>query len=66
MSEHFAELLRGRESDAAAQVREAIRLALGREATDREVELYAKYAQQQGLANFCRVLFNTNEFLFVD
>ncbi|QOY91676.1 PSD1 and planctomycete cytochrome C domain-containing protein [Paludibaculum fermentans] len=66
MSEHFAELLRGRESDAAAQVREAIRLALGREATERELELYAKYAQQQGLANFCRVLFNTNEFLFID
>ncbi|WP_321472517.1 DUF1553 domain-containing protein [uncultured Paludibaculum sp.] len=66
MSEHFAELLRGRESDAPEQVRMAIRLALSREATPREVELYADYARREGLANFCRVLFNTNEFLFVD
>lgn len=66
MSEHFSELLRGREPNAEAQVRAAVRLALSREATPREVELYADYARREGLANFCRVLFNTNEFLFID
>ncbi|MBS1872786.1 MAG: DUF1549 domain-containing protein [Acidobacteria bacterium] len=58
MAEHFAE--------RAGTAEQAVRLALGREATAEERTAYADYAAKYGLANLCRVLFNTNEFLFVD
>ena len=65
MSEHFAARLAAA-GDPATEVREAIHLALGRDATPAEVERYSVYLAKHGLANFCRVLFNTNEFAFVD
>jgi hypothetical protein len=66
MSEHFAERLRQIAPDENEQINAAARLAFGRSLTARELAMYAAYAKQHGLENFCRVLFNTNEFLFVD
>jgi hypothetical protein len=63
-AEHFAGRLS--ELDPAVRVDQAVRLALGRPATPAEREKYGVYAAKYGLANLCRVLFNTNEFLFVD
>jgi hypothetical protein len=34
--------------------------------TAEEAKLFAAYADKHGMANLCRVLFNTNEFLFAD
>jgi hypothetical protein len=48
------------------QVGRAYELALGRSATEAEVKRLAEYAQKHGLANAGRLLFNCNEFLFVD
>lgn len=45
---------------------EAFRRILGRSPTEREAGLIAEYARHHGLANLCRFLLNTNEFLFVD
>jgi len=58
MAEHFATL--------AGSPDRAVRLALGRDSTESERALYSEYSAKHGLVNLCRLLFNTNEFLFVD
>jgi hypothetical protein len=58
MSEHFAA--------RAGNTDTAVRLALGRDATEAERKAYSDHASKHGLVNLCRLLFNTNEFLFVD
>ena len=52
--------------DPRAQVSAAYRLALGREPRDEEREALTVYAARHGLAHACRLLWNTNEFVFVD
>jgi hypothetical protein len=65
-AQHFAARVRAEAGkDPEAQVRRAVLLALGRPATAREVKLLARYAARHGLANACRVILNTNEFMFV-
>ena len=49
-----------------AQIDAAYRLALGRAPRADERDALAAYAAKHGLANACRLLFNTNEFVFVD
>ena len=65
-----SEQLAARVSAAAgtpeAQVALAVRLALGRAPSQTEARALAAHAARYGLASVCRVLFNTNEFLFVD
>jgi hypothetical protein len=55
---------------ASGLVRDAYLAALGREANDDEVaaavEFIGAAPEPESVANFCHVLFNTNEFLFVD
>jgi hypothetical protein len=64
MSEHFAQRVAAAGS-VEEQVRQAYRLALGREPTERERARLAGYAGRHGMANACRLLLNCNEFLFV-
>lgn len=65
-SRHFATAVAGRGGDLRDQVRQAHLTALGRlPSPDDEAALVA-YATEQGLPNYCRVLFNLNEFSFVD
>jgi hypothetical protein len=45
---------------------EAVRRILLREPTAAERTDFAAFAQKNGLAALCRVLFNGNEFLFVE
>ncbi|MBM3979648.1 MAG: DUF1553 domain-containing protein [Planctomycetes bacterium] len=52
--------------ERARQIEFACRLVWGRAPTATEAKLFATYADKHGLANLCRVLFNTNEFLFAD
>ena len=58
LEKHFAE--------RAKQIEFGCRLVWGRAPTAEEAKLFAGYADRHGLANLCRVLFNTNEFLFAD
>ncbi len=51
--------------DATAQVRRGYQLALGREPDGEETRLCAELIRAQDLPTFGRVLFNTNEFLFL-
>ncbi len=64
MSEHFAKRLAGA-GDVQQQVRQAYRLALNRNPSEREETLLVNYTQRHGLANACRVLLNSNEFAFI-
>ncbi len=65
-SEMFAVRLRKIGDDAAKQVEAGFRLAYGRKPTQAELDLLVPFVQKRGLENFCRVLFNANEFIFVD
>jgi hypothetical protein len=65
-AEHFAQRLRTLCSDVPGQIEAAYLLALGRKPSEREATGMAAYAQEFGLANACRVIFNSNEFVFVD
>jgi hypothetical protein len=65
-SRHFAERLVSQTRDIKEQIRFAIRESLGRPATGSEVAPLEKFAQANGLANTCRLIFNLNEFMFVD
>ncbi len=51
--------------DAAEQVDTAFRLALGRRPSADETEWVLPVVRQHGLPTLCRVLFNSNEFLFL-
>jgi hypothetical protein len=65
-AEFFAERLKKHSDDPQQQIVAAYRLAFGRPPTAQERTALAGYAQRHGLANACRLLFNANEFLFVD
>lgn len=65
-SEHLAARASQASGDLDRQISAAVRLALQRASTDRERTVLTDYARQHGLSNACRVLLNSNEFLFVD
>jgi len=66
-STFFAERLRKEAGDSTdGQARLGFRLAFGRDAAKEEVNAAAELIRQHGLVAFCRVLFNANEFVFVD
>lgn len=66
MSKHFAAKLEREGGDLSTKVRRAHETALGRAPSAEEQRKLTRYAQQFGPANLCRVLFNLNEFSFVD
>jgi hypothetical protein len=66
-AERFAARLRRDEGDdAGAQVERAWRLAFSRPPGEREARAARSFVAKQGLEGLCLVLFNANEFLFVD
>jgi cytochrome c553 len=64
--ELIADRLRSECSSTGEQVAQAFRIALCRSATPDELSAVTAYVEQHGLANACRLLVNTNEFMFVD
>ena len=65
-AELFAERVKTSTPDLDAQIKTACNLALGRAPTPAEQTEFTAYAQQHGLANLCRVILNSNEFLFLN
>ena len=65
-SKAMAARLEKHSTDRAKQIEYGCRLVWGRAPTANEAKLFAAYAAKHGLPNLCRVLFNTNEFLFAD
>jgi hypothetical protein len=67
MADGFAErLLRERPADARRQIKRAFEIAYGRVPANDELEASIEFADQHGLSAFCRVLLNSNGFLYVD
>jgi hypothetical protein len=64
--EQFARRLEDLAADADGRLAAAFELAFGRRPCDDEVELLETYARRHGWANLCRLLFNSNEFLYVN
>jgi hypothetical protein len=50
----------------APTVKEAVRRVWLRDPSPQEAQRFGEYANKHGHANLCRLLLNTNEFLFVD
>jgi hypothetical protein len=65
-SEHFAARLASMTPGLERQIESAFELALGRAASAKESAAMAGYARKHGLPNACRLLLNSNEFMFVD
>ncbi len=67
LARHFAARLeREAPGGNVERIRLGFRLALGRAPTPGELETLADHAQRHGLPSACRLLFNLNEFVFVD
>ena len=66
MASHFASDVEQTHTGHAAAVSEAFFRAIGRAPTSEEASDLVAYAGKHGLANACRLLFNLNEFSFVD
>jgi hypothetical protein len=65
-AEHLAAMAEKASGDAREQVLFAAKRVLLRVPTAEEEAAWVKYAANHGLANLCRVLFNSSEFTFVE
>ena len=65
-AELFAERVQKSAPALAEQIKIACTLALGRAPTPAEQTEFTAHAQQHGLANLCRVILNSNEFVFLN
>lgn len=66
-AEHFAtRLAEVDKKDVRQQVKMAYRLAYGRDPSESEAELSVRFIEKRSLRQFCRAVFNTNAFLYVD
>ena len=64
--EHLAARLERECGNLESQIERAFQLLTDRPPTRMETALLTDYARRHGLANACRVLTNSNEFLFVN
>jgi hypothetical protein len=64
--QHLASRLEREKRGLEAQVSRAFELVLGRAPTAQEANEFADYGRRHGLPNVCRLLLNSNEFLFVN
>jgi len=65
-SRRFAQKLRAEADTLDRRIEKAVWLTLSRTVEPTEKAILAAYAREQGLENLTRLLFNSNEFLFVD
>jgi hypothetical protein len=67
MSEQFSQRLQQEAGkDPRRQVQRAFKLCYAREPDEAELELLVSFVGQHGTAELGRVLFNSNEFLYID
>ncbi len=65
-SEHLADRLCRERPDLPRQIHRLYELLLNRPPTAQETAAFTHYAARHGLPNACRVLLNSNEFMFID
>ena len=66
MAEHFSARLAEEQKTLLDQIDLACRLAIGRQPTEYEKQELLALATDHGMANVCRVIFNLNEFVFIE
>ena len=66
MSKHFAKRLESDSQDRSVQINTMFELAIGRAPQPDEQDALEAYSKEHGLENTCRLVFNLNEFSFVD
>ncbi|MEY2430170.1 MAG: hypothetical protein QOJ40_3055, partial [Verrucomicrobiota bacterium] len=65
-SAHFAQRVAQAGKGLGEQIEAACQLALGRAPTPSEREELMAYAAKHGMANTCRIILNSNEFIFLN
>ena len=65
-AEHLADLAVNSSDRETDRIKFVVSRVYGRGPTEAEQTEWSAYVRRNGLANFCRVLFNSSEFLFVD
>ncbi len=65
-AERMATQIQKENNSLESQIRQAVRLVWLREPTSDEISDFRHVASTNGLSAFCRLLLNSNEFLFVD
>nr|MDQ3329300.1 DUF1553 domain-containing protein [Planctomycetota bacterium] len=65
-SEHLAARLEGERPDRRGQIDRLYELMLLRDPSEEERSAFVEFASRHGVANACRMLLNSNEFLFAD
>lgn len=64
-AEYLANRLAHRNDNQQARIRDAYQIAYSRSPNDLELQSAAEFIEAEGWGQFCRVLLNTNEFLFI-
>lgn len=64
-SEFFAKRLENMATNSTERIQAAVELAFLRKPEPAELDAFTAYSNQHGLAALCRILFNSNEFLFI-
>ncbi len=66
MADDFAARMQREAGDSTvAQIKLVYRVAYAREADEQELQSAVPFVVENGLASFCRVILNSNEFLYV-
>jgi hypothetical protein len=66
MAKHFAAKVDKQPGDLKSKVSNAYYEAVGHVPSTEDAGVLTQHARQFGMTNLCRVLFNLNEFSFVD
>ena len=65
-AEKFAARLASDAETSEDRVKRACELALNRPPTREEITELVAYAEKHGFANLCRLILNSNEFMFIN
>ncbi len=65
MNSELIQQAAGKLAQRAGSVEAAIRIALGRTASDEEIEILNSLASKHGLPSVCLAILNSSEFLYI-
>ena len=65
-ADHFAERIKTQSPDAEHRLEWAFRAGLGRAPSAIEIDALRPFATDENLPRLARIIFNTNEFVYVD
>ncbi|MCH9654706.1 MAG: PSD1 and planctomycete cytochrome C domain-containing protein [Planctomycetes bacterium] len=66
MSTFYAQKVKAESSDLSTQIKLAFETTLGRPPKQSELEILQNIGSRYGIENVCRLIFNSNEFIFID